>query len=96
MAMAPDKRQMIETMIESLIALLDAADGDCDLEDNGDHEPWIDSTPMYGASGPVYDLEFDDADIEFNGDEHEPVLGWQNPHWPIPETPALTFQETAA
>ena len=26
MPMTPDKRQMIETMIESLIALLDAAD----------------------------------------------------------------------
>lgn len=96
MPMTPDKRQMIETMIESLIALLDAADGDCDLEDNGDHEPWIDSTPMYGASGPVYDLEFDTSDDEFTGDEFEPVLGWQNPHWPIPETPTITHQEKAA
>lgn len=96
MAMAPDKRQMIEAMIESLIALLDASDGDYDLEDNGDSEPWIDSTPMHGAKGAVYDLEFDDADIEFNGDEHDAFLGWNNPHWPIPETPALTHQEQAA
>lgn len=92
MAITPDKRQMIEGMIESLIALLDASDGDCDLEDTGDFEPWIDSPP----DRCQYDLEFDEADIEFNGDEHEAFLGWQNPHWPIPETPALTHQEKAA
>lgn len=92
MAIAPDKRQMIERMIESLITLLDAADGDCDLEDTGDFEPWINSTPVRGQ----YDLEADTSDHELTGDEFEPVLGWQNPHWPIPETPALTHQEKAA
>ena len=92
MAMTADTRQKVEAMIEGLIALLDASDGDCDLEDTGDDEPWINSTPVRCQ----YDLELETSDDEFSGDENEPVLGWNNPHWPIHETPALTLEEKAA
>lgn len=97
MAITPDSRQMIEVMIESLIALLDAADGDCDLEDNGDFEPWIGGAIRHSRNGPECDLEFDTSDDELTGDE-EPFLGWSNPLWPFQtEAPAtLQHQERSA
>ncbi|MDR9808232.1 hypothetical protein [Rhizobium hidalgonense] len=71
-------RKMVEACIEQLIALLDLLDGDPDLEDNGDLEPSIDSTPMYVGNRCIEDLELDDCDDEESGDE-EPTMGWSNP-----------------
>jgi len=70
----PLTRDAIEAEIERLIELLDAVDGDCDLEDGGDDEPSLGSTPLRGE----YDLELDTSDDEPSGDE-EPELGWSNP-----------------
>ncbi len=70
----PPTREAIENEIERLIALLDATDGDCDLEDGGDDEASLGSTPIYGE----YNLELDTSDDEPNGDE-EHELGWSNP-----------------
>ncbi len=38
-------RGKIEAAIESLMAILDVADPDPDLEDNVDDEPWLGSNP---------------------------------------------------
>lgn len=54
----PTRRQKIEAEIERLIGLLDAWDGDPDLEDGADDEPSLGSTPWRG----MYDLEADPAD----------------------------------
>lgn len=62
-------REDIENEIERLISLLDATDGDCDLEDGGDDEPSLGSTPIRCE----YDLELDLIDDEDG--EH----GWSNP-----------------
>ena len=43
MIAAPTVRQLLETAIETLIALLDVTDRDPDLEDGGDLEPWLGS-----------------------------------------------------
>lgn len=61
----PLSRAEIETEIERLVELLDVADGDPDLEDDGDHEPSLGGAEI---SGKV-DLELDDCD-------NEPSLGW--------------------
>lgn len=64
-------RAHLETKIEELIALLDVLDGDPDLEDTGDDEPWIGGAAIYGRNGIEHDLEQDD--------DSEHSLGWQNP-----------------
>ncbi len=49
-------REAIETTIETLIALLDALDGDCDLEDSYDREEEYTASGRYGvnqALGPL-------------------------------------------
>lgn len=61
----PLTRAAIETEIERLVDLLDVADGDPDLEDDGDMEPSLGGAEI---SGEV-DLELDEAD-------NEPSLGW--------------------
>jgi hypothetical protein len=76
---APTNRKSIENEIERLIALLDAVDGDCDLEDDGDDEPSIGSTPICVRGAIQHDLELETSDYEPNGDEDEPELGWGNP-----------------
>ncbi|MFN3506235.1 MAG: hypothetical protein ACK4ZU_02080 [Allorhizobium sp.] len=53
-------RKRLEAKIEELIEMLDLLDGDPDLEDNGDMEPSIGSTPYLGE----YDLEWDCSDTE--------------------------------
>ena len=59
-ALTPRTRKRIESTVEHLIAVLDAADGDCDLEENGDLEP-----SLGGACGYAnYDAEGDDSDLE--------------------------------
>ena len=59
-ALTRSKRKHIESRIKELIAVLDEADGDCDLEENGDLEPSL--------GGPCglknYDAEHDDSDLE--------------------------------
>lgn len=52
-------RQRVEAAIERLIALLDVIDGDENLEDNGDGEPWLG-----GFCGDCRDLEADPSDDE--------------------------------
>lgn len=54
-------RLHVEREIERLIALLDAMDGDCDLEDGADDEPSIGSDPRVSVMGELeIDLELDD------------------------------------
>jgi hypothetical protein len=72
-------RASLEAKIEEMIALLDAIDGDENLEDGNDAEPSLDSAPQLVGKRLEYDLELDSADDEFTGDEHEPTLGWRNP-----------------
>jgi hypothetical protein len=73
------RRAKLEAYVEQLIALLDSLDGDENLEDGGDMEPSLGSSPQLVGKSIEYDLEFDNADDEFTGDEHEPTLGWANP-----------------
>ncbi len=61
-------RKRLEAKIEELIEMLDLLDGDPDLEDNGDLEPSLGSTPYRGE----YDLE-DDPDLETIAET------WSNP-----------------
>jgi len=72
------RREALEAYIENLIALLDLLDGDADLEDNGDFEPSIGSTPQCIGNERFDDLEMDAADDEDGGDD-EHSLGWANP-----------------
>ncbi|MGZ2458709.1 hypothetical protein [Rhizobium anhuiense] len=72
------RRETIEAYVEQLIALLDLLDGDSDLEDNGDFEPSIGSTPQCFGNERFDDLEMDTADDEDCGDD-EPAMGWSNP-----------------
>lgn len=65
-------RARLETKIEELIALLDILDGDPDLEDTGDAEPWIGGAAIINRHGVVeHDLEQDE--------DSEHSLGWANP-----------------
>ncbi|MCO6386262.1 hypothetical protein [Aliihoeflea sp. 40Bstr573] len=70
-------RLCIATTIERLIDKLDAMDTDCDLEDGADDEPSLCGT--IAPNGEV-DLEADDCDEEWSGDEQEPLLGWTESH----------------
>ncbi len=54
-------RARAEAMIEELIGILDALDGDPDLEANGDDEPWLGWTAGMGI-GDRDDLEIAEAD----------------------------------
>ncbi|OYD03705.1 hypothetical protein [Rhizobium sp. N4311] len=72
------RRETVEACIEQLIALLDQMDGDPDLEDGGDVEPSIGSSPRLVGTSFLEDLELDDCDDEEGGDD-EPALGWSNP-----------------
>jgi hypothetical protein len=69
---------MVEACIEQLIALLDLLDGDPDLEDTGDLESSIGSTPQIVGNQCLDDLELDDCDQEEGGDD-EGTMGWANP-----------------
>lgn len=54
--MTPQMRQRIEQLVEALIGVLDAADGDTDLEDNHDaeHDPAEWGVADTGADGEYY------------------------------------------
>ncbi len=58
LAVTPSMRHRIDTTIESLLALLDAIDGDPDLEDVGDAEP--EETDQDGDEGD-YSMSEDDC-----------------------------------
>lgn len=64
----PELRNRIEGAIEGLVALLDALDGDENLEETGDNEPWLSTgTQNWSIAGHNIagetDLEFDYADL---------------------------------
>lgn len=63
------RRAEIEARIEQLIELLDLLDGDSDLEDGGDDEPWLGGAARRCGREITDDLEMDTADFE-------PWLGW--------------------
>jgi hypothetical protein len=69
------RRTALEALIEELIALLDLADGNPDLEDNADDEPSLGNAARCSGNECVEDLELDDCDDEDGGDE-EPTMGW--------------------
>lgn len=69
------RRQFLETWIEQAIALLDQIDGDCDLEEGGDMEPSVPSTPRLIMGRVHDDLEFDTSDFEPYGDEGDYSAG---------------------
>jgi hypothetical protein len=80
---AAQLRGIIANQITDLIDLLDALDGDCDLEDGADSEPSIGFTEFGGrvyrtfgqpTHGMIDDLEDDASELEDNGD-YEPTLG---------------------
>ncbi|WP_108462262.1 hypothetical protein [Devosia naphthalenivorans] len=48
-------------ILSNLIDALDAMDGDCDLEANGDAEPWLGWTAGMGHANTL-DLEINDQD----------------------------------
>ena len=57
--MTPTLRLRIETTIENLVALLDEVDGEADLEDGADGEPYL-----AGTAGTTDDREYDGDDLE--------------------------------
>jgi hypothetical protein len=61
-ALTPESRARIEQTIEALLAVLDEADGDPDLEDMGDYEPYLSgfTAPIRGVAGD--DREHDDGE----------------------------------
>ena len=71
------KRRRLEGVIEIAIALLDAIDGDEDLEETGDLEPylgWVGAGPGLAVSND--DREEDAGDEAEPDDDEEPSLGW--------------------
>jgi hypothetical protein len=70
LTLMPTDRMSIATTIERLIDMLDAVDGDPDLEETGDDEPSLGvGVSMRDTARIEYDLEADHADSE-------PSLGW--------------------
>jgi hypothetical protein len=57
--LSPKTRARIERTIEALLTLLDDADGDPDLEDTGDYEPYLSGfvAPIHGAAGDDRELD---------------------------------------
>lgn len=70
-------RQHLEDVIEKLVSLLDAFDGDENLEDGFDAEPSI-GTACFVNGRLEYDVEQDMAD-------DEPDLGWSAPRCGDPD-----------
>jgi len=73
----PETRQGIEDMIEALIARLDEADEDPDLENTGDDEPTLGAADSgYGWSGYNLQHSHDPMSDECEADaDNEPSLG---------------------
>ena len=69
------RRQRLEEVIEIAIALLDAMDGDQDLEETGDLEPYL-AAAGADYAGSTDDREDDECDRGEPGEDDEPSLGW--------------------
>lgn len=83
---ADELRPALEKLVEELIAAMDAADGDPDLEPDNDNEPDNDGEPWLGSfdrqtnqehawrerwgDWPYQDFELDDCDRE------DDAMGW--------------------
>ena len=65
------RRAELEARIEETITLLDAIDGDGNLEEGGDSEPSIGSLGKFINGRLEHDLDWDMAD-------QAPLLGWAN------------------
>ena len=73
-------RQAVEDAIDRLIGLLDQLDGDPDLEDGGDDEPWL-AAPE-GLSGQFYSGPADDREIDADFEpDFEPDLEIDTEEW---------------
>lgn len=80
--LTPALRRRIEATIEHLVSLLDAYDGDEDLEDGGDDEAslgWTERGPDSCLLAPYDDREMEDENDEDGGD-YEPSLGAPERH----------------
>lgn len=74
LSLNPKDRVELATTIERLINLLDAIDGDCDLEASADDEPSLGwTTSGSGMSVSTYKL---DLDLERDDSDKEDTLGW--------------------
>ncbi len=69
----PESRADLEALIEGLIVRLDAMDGCPDLEDGGDHEPWISAQETGPGGQGCWSYRATD-DREWD-DDAEPWLG---------------------
>lgn len=69
----PVSREEIEGLIDRLIDVLDALDGDPDLEEGGDHEYDDEREEENEHGGDILDEPHD------GGEDDEPFLGWDNP-----------------
>jgi hypothetical protein len=83
-------RTSIATTIERLINILDAMDGDENLESTADEEPWLGWPTGHGPAQlfrdmPQDDREQDDSDAE-DGHDDEPTLGWERGSVPYDQT----------
>jgi len=69
----PANRRAIEDHIELLIAMLDAADGDPDQEDDDEDccGAWDDGAHMFSLGRIGYDIPLHDSDAEPDGDDEE-------------------------
>jgi len=75
----PQRVEAAERAVEGLIAFLDEVEGDHDLEDNGDDEPWLGWEHANPRMPDTSDCELDEADDEDEGTE-EPTLGAPESH----------------
>ncbi len=77
--LTPQMRKRIEATIEHLLSILDAYDGDENLEDDGCAEPWLSTGAEHHQTAwrtnICDDREVDDYYDEYGGD-YEPTLGW--------------------
>lgn len=58
--------------LQRLIGLLDALDGDCDLEEGGDLETSLGGLSVRTRDGQIID------DAEYDNSDHEWSLGWRD------------------
>ncbi|MBV2148537.1 hypothetical protein KRZ98_09585 [Sphingobium sp. AS12] len=70
---SPANRRAIEDQIEFLIAMLDAADGDPDREDDDEDccAAWDDCARMFSLGRIGYDIPLHDPDAEPDSDDEE-------------------------
>jgi hypothetical protein len=79
LAINPHDRAVISTTIERLINMLDALDGDVDLEPDNDGEPWLGWPEAFPGSGAGRRLRADNDDREIE-DEHDEDGGDTEPN----------------